>query len=859
MRDDGTPFSEGGDPVQAVAQSGLTLSRILMRIRLPNRPERWLSVNCRALNPRLGNGPWPVVASFSDVTESQLSLETRSAILDSLPGQVALLGQDGTVLAVNEAWKRFAATNQWTFPPESAGLNYLSVCDRATGPGAADARTAARGIREVLAGKSERFEFRYACYSEAEQRWFRMIVTPLPERLGSGVVVMHFDLTPGVLAEQALSESETRYRLLSRATSEVIYERHILEDRWIWNEGLGRVLGYQYPDPTGTWWSDRIHPDDRERIVASVEAALNGFIEVWTEVYRFRRADESYCFVADRGYIVRGERGQAVRMIGAISDITLRKQAENQVQRSEAALAAAQKVARVGSWELDLENGFAEWSAEMYRILGLEQRTGPVPASLLLELVHPEDRAQLTARLHDALQSGISFDLDIRIIRPDGALRYLHARTQVAGNSVGGPEYAIGAIQDVTEQREAERKLMQREHRLRLLNSIATGIRAPDTVAQVIAHVVRQLHEYFPDCRASYSNIDADLHVRVIVCAHPPNMSDVTGVEADVPRGTRYLEALRKRGPMVLANPDSHPEVAPLRDGKRLGSATALVMPLLLSGEPIGILSLSSSEERIWGDHEKDVLREVGDYLLVAIAEARAREERETAVEELELSRAQLRDFARQLQGAREKERTRIAREIHDVLGQSLTALHMETGLLVQHRLAGRVEGQKLLSLIAETIESVQRLAADLRPSLLDDLDLTAAISWEVGEWQSRSGIACDCQLPDAPTALTSEQSTAIFRVMQEALTNVARHSGAKRVRIELEVTPERARLDVIDNGSGMPAKVLSDPGALGLVGMRERALALGGRVEIRSETGKGTQLSLLVPLAPAIQPSVSL
>ena len=780
---------------------------------------------------------------------SQEAEALRSAILDSLPAHVALLDGAGRVLVINEAWKRFAAANGGAGPLQSLSLNYLEVCDTVTGSGAEDAQAAARGIRAVLAGTSERFELRYPCHSPTEQRWFRMIVVPLPQPVGSGAVVMHLDLTTGVLAEEALSASETRYRLLARATSEVVYEWDIRADRWIWNEGLGRVLGYQNPELQGTRWHDLIHSDDRERIVRSLEETLAGSAEVWTGLYRFRRADESYCFVANRGYIVRDDRGQAVRMIGAISDITLRKQAEHQIQRSEAALAAAQKVARVGSWELDMRDGSSVWSAEMYRILGLEQRTGPVTASLLLELVHPEDRALLTACLRDALQAGISFDLEFRIIRPDSTVRYVHARTQVTRNAAGVPEYAIGAIQDVTEQRENERKLVQREHRLRLLNSIATGIRAPMTVAQVIRHVVRQLYEYFPDCRVTYSRIDADLRLHVVECANPATMSDLTGAVADLPRAPRYLAALRQRGPIVVLQPDSNPEIVPALSGLAVGAATVLVMPLLVSGQLIGMLTLASADDRIWGAHEIDVLREVGDALTVAIGEARSEEERARAVEELELSRAQLRDLARQLQVAREKERTRIAREIHDVLGQALTALHMETALLVQHRFADRSGGGKLLSLIDGMIDSVQRLAADLRPSLLDDLGLTAAILWEVGELQARTGVSCECHLPETVGVLTAEQSTTIFRVLQEALTNVARHSKADAIRIRLEVSEHSVRLTVSDNGSGIPEEAMGDPRSLGIVGMRERALALNGRLTLESRFGEGTRLLLDLPL----------
>jgi hypothetical protein len=146
-------------------------------------------------------------------------------------------------------------------------------------------------------------------------------------------------------------------------------------------------------------------------------------------------------------------------------------------------------------------------------------------------------------------------------------------------------------------------------------------------------------------------------------------------------------------------------------------------------------------------------------------------------------------------------------------------------------------------------LDSVQRLAAGLRPSVLDDLGLTAAILWEVGELQARTGVNCECHLPETVGVLAAEQSTTIFRILQEALTNVARHSKADAVRIRLEVKDVSARLTISDNGAGIPEEAMSNPRSLGIVGMRERALALNGRLTIESRFGAGTSLVLDLPL----------
>jgi len=771
--------------------------------------------------------------------------QLRLVLLERLPVSVLLIDREGLVITANEP--RHLALPDLPRTEEAAGRNYLAFWDAVTGPGAETARVIAAGIRGVLKGERPQFEQLRPEGDLSPAGWYRMIVTPLPD-LG-GAIITHVDITEARRAEAALAASETRYRLLSRATSEAAYEWDIAADRWSWSEGLGRLLGYEEPEFTATWWVDRVHPEDRDRILASLDHALGSKVEVWTGLYRFRRADGGYCHVADRGYIDRDQDGKAVRMIGAVSDITERRKAELRLQRSEAALAAAQTVAQVGSWELDLISGVLILSTETKRLLGLEGEQGPLPSARLLECLHPDDHDRVADAFALALRTPEPFALEFRIRRPNGCVREIHTQTQITRNMEGVPVYVIGAVRDVTGQREAERQLYLREHRLRLLNSIATGIRMPASLPEVASYVLRQLHACFPDCRLSYSTVDEAMRLRVVDCVHPPHVASVQGNEVDLSRSHAYLTALLNRGPIVIAYPDEDPNIIPVLQGQRLGSATVLTMPLGLNDRLIGVLAISSAVEREWTSHERDMVREVGEYLAVAIAEVRATEERERAVRDLAASEAQLRDLAHQLQVTREKERRRIAREIHDVLGQALTALRMEAALLLQRLGRSGGEGRKLLELIDETIDSVQRLSADLRPSILDDLDLAAAIQWEVREVAARAGLDYECQLPEELGALSPEQSTAIFRVLQESLTNVVRHARAERVYVRLTLKDGTAQLEVRDNGVGFDGGASDHSGSLGLLGMRERARALGGTCSVDSVPGGGTRLLLHLPL----------
>ena len=233
--------------------------------------------------------------------------------------------------------------------------------------------------------------------------------------------------------------------------------------------------------------------------------------------------------------------------------------------------------------------------------------------------------------------------------------------------------------------------------------------------------------------------------------------------------------------------------------------------------------------------------------------------EQRQAEQALENSRRQLRALSARLQSVREVERTRVAREIHDELGQALTALKINLDWL-ERKLGARDNDPSLNPLLDRVVESaeiadsaissVQKIASDLRPDSLDNLGLSAALDQEAQRFQQRTGIACHIKLPADGLELPAEAATAVFRIFQEALTNVARHSQATEVRAALHTEADHAILQVEDNGRGMRAEALTDKKSLGLLGMRERAAVLGGEVAIESIQPTGTRVTLRLPCA---------
>jgi PAS domain S-box-containing protein len=227
--------------------------------------------------------------------------------------------------------------------------------------------------------------------------------------------------------------------------------------------------------------------------------------------------------------------------------------------------------------------------------------------------------------------------------------------------------------------------------------------------------------------------------------------------------------------------------------------------------------------------------------------------ERKQAEAELQRSFDQLRALTARAQDAREEERKRVAREIHDELGQALTAIKIDLSSLAHEFPDGAQQVKKIESIaevVDQTIKSVRRISTELRPGILDDLGLMAAVEWAVEEFEARTGTKCRLDLPENDSAIDSDRATAIVRILQETLTNVARHANASAVEVRLLKEPGNVILEVRDNGRGVREEELSASGSLGIRGMRERALLLGGELTIQGISGQGTTVWMRIPLA---------
>ena len=234
--------------------------------------------------------------------------------------------------------------------------------------------------------------------------------------------------------------------------------------------------------------------------------------------------------------------------------------------------------------------------------------------------------------------------------------------------------------------------------------------------------------------------------------------------------------------------------------------------------------------------------------------------ERVRAEEALRRSKEELQELGAAAHLAREQEKSRVARELHDELGQSLTALQMDVAWFKERiprgneALAAKLD--KMQAMLDATVAATRRIAADLRPLMLDDLGLIPAVEWLVEDFSERSGIRCDLAASDDELELPKAHASAVFRIIQESLTNVTKHARASRVEVAIAQDSGLLTVEVRDNGAGFALDAPRKPDSYGLLGLRERAALLGGEAAIVSAPGKGTQIMIRLPVRAGAPPS---
>lgn len=419
----------------------------------------------------------------------------------------------------------------------------------------------------------------------------------------------------------------------------------------------------------------------------------------------------------------------------------------------------------------------------------------------VFEFIQPDDRERSRRLFAEALQSpGTPIMASVRCIHRDGSSRSIEV---IGVNRFDDPK--VGALianyRDVTDREVAESRLRESEERYRqLFERNLAGLYRSTADGKIL------------DCNETFARMHGYASCDEVLTVN------ARALYFSAKEREAFLGKLKDKG--VLVNYE-------LRGRRKDGSAFWLL-------------------ENVTLDRSRNPWILEGTMLEIT--------DRKGAEEELEKSRGELRKLSLRLSAAREEERSRIAREIHDELGQKLTVLKMAVARLRRalprdpENLQSSARG--ILTSIDELLRTVRDLSTELRPAVLDHLELVDALKWQARDFESRTGIQCRLVCRVDRVTVDPGSKTDLYRVTQEALTNVVRHAGASRVQIQISREAGNLLLEIADNGQGITEEDLNRPNSLGLLGIRERIQALGGTVRLKNAPEGGMKLRIRIPLA---------
>ncbi len=464
----------------------------------------------------------------------------------------------------------------------------------------------------------------------------------------------------------------------------------------------------------------------------------------------------------------------------------------------------AQQLARMGSWDLDLIHNQLTWSDQAFQLFEIDPKRFEATYEAFLATVHPEDRDKVDQAYRQSLIDRSTYEITHRLLMPDGRIKWVTERGKSYFDAAGKPLRSIGTVQDITEQKSAE-----------------MAVREAHTLLQTIIDTL-PVRIFWKDRALRFLGCNLAV-VRDAGLEHPDQLigKDDTQMVWSAQAARYRADDCRVIDTGVPMRSIVEPQTTP--DGGTIWLSTSKVPLQNTRGETIGVLGVY-----------EDITQQVHDR------------------EELLQSREQLRDLAAHQETMLEEERKRIARDIHDELGQQLSTLRLDVGLLrSQYAQDGELvrRAQQMNALIDNAIDCARQIAGNLRPASLD-LGIVAAIESLADEFRAHSAIECNVHVDEPGIELPDGSAITVFRIVQESLTNIAHHSGADSVSIDMSIEGSDFLLYIRDNGRGFDLEEPPRAGH-GLIGMRERVRALGGSLAIDSRPGKGTRLSLRLKAHP--------
>ena len=600
-------------------------------------------------------------------------------------------------------------------------------------------------------------------------------------------------------AKQEVSDQERRFRALIENSSDglTILDK---DGTVIEISPTGeKIMGYPRETLIGKQRGDMVYPEDQDLVLSTFQTVLANPDQAINIEYRIVLPDGNCRWLAITFKNLLHE-PYLKGIVANYRDITEKKNDEIRLQKSEELYRRAEAMGGIGHWEWDRQKDFLSLSDELYHILELDKENFGNRCHEFHALLHPADRPGYLIAQETATTNGGKLDMTPRIITPEGNKKHVHILAEIVPDEAGTPRYLSGTLQDITEQVLA-RDIVINERNL------------SDSIINSLPGVF-----YLFSREGKHLRWNKNFE----------QVSQYTGEEIANLRPTDFVE-------------DNEKELVSQKIENVFLTGEDSVQSWFLRKDKVKIPYYFTGKSILY--EGKSCLLGVGlDF-----------SDRIAAQEKIKKATQQLRELAAHLQNVREEERIEIARDIHDDLGQQLTAVQIAIFRLTKqckHDPSLETQLQGVTDMIAQVIRSIRRIATQLRPAVLDDIGLEEAMKWQTEEFEKRFSIPVTASFSDIPDTLKQDIAVALFRIYQEILTNIARHAEATKVQVRLTVDHCRLSLEVQDNGKGFDEEAISSKRTLGLLGMKERALMIGGDFQVSSIPENGTSIKILIPLA---------
>jgi len=610
------------------------------------------------------------------------------------------------------------------------------------------------------------------------------------------VISVITDITERKLAEERVRVSEERLRLAQQAAHIGAFEWNIRTGVNTWTPELEGMYGLPQGGFRGTQtaFEDLVHPDDRAQVIELVDDAMKTGQPTKGE-WRVVWPDGSVHWIAGGWQVFMNESGKPSRMIGVNIDVTDRNLAEQELATTSERLHLAFESGSVGGWDYDVKTGKTVLFGMAHAQLGVSPDETSGSRQEFWDRVHAGDRERYLSAIAAAREKKEHFDGEFRVVWRDGTIRWLRTRGRYYYAADGEPERLLGISIDITERKHAEQLLRESEQRLRLATQAG------------------RMYAYDWDITADVV-VRSSEHVKILGLTEPLRFP--------------YQEFMDK------IHPDDRPRFLATIAGLTPENPTAEVTYRALVSD--GTLVWLKSNGRGFFDAEGRLLRVIG--MVADVTDQKRAEET-------------LSDMTRKLVEAQEQERTRIGRELHDDINQRLALLAFELNQLQEKHNDLPSEARdhllELQQMTADLCSGVYALSHELHFSTLDLLGLPKGMSSWCKTFGERHKIEIDFKNGEVPK-LPQEISLCLFRVLQEALHNAAKHSGVERIDVQLAENSAEIQLIVSDSGKGFDINAASRSGGLGLMSMQERVRLVGGTILIDSKPLAGTTIRVCVP-----------